>query len=613
MLLPALTASAQTDTLLSRYQRYLQNNIHPDVRTLTANFDNNRQQWTDINYEDKEPANWKVSEHLKRVRDLAAVRNPSPAMQTILQSALNHWLKTRYKSSNWWHNKIGVPQFMRDIIVLMRDRMSREQFTGALGVMAQNDSTSWQKSTGANLIWCADLAFHYGAFTGDSLFMHRCMAYIFREIRITDGDGIQPDYSFHQHSARLQMYQYGKAFLWDNVRLTWETKGTAWAYPPEKIALIDSLINAGWRWMARGAFTVPGTVDRSVSRPGALRSADLTPLIPFLTFQNPGQPQGFRYFPRSDFAAYHRPAFSFFLKILSNRTLPTESINHENLKGRLLHTGDGYTIINGKEYTDLMPVWDWNLLPGLTGWKGAAKVVRKPFAGSVGNGVSGLTAMDYELGQPFRKSWACHGDTVVCLIAGAEEDSSYTALDQCRWQGHVYADGYKGAIGEGIHQLHNTRWLWHNGIAYIFPEPRDVELRLQSVSGTWQSINASGSSAPVQEKVFLPVTGPCRGYAIVPCSKAPAATGWKILADTRECQAVEFGDGTIMTTFYAAGTVTTSGGEKITVDNACLLMKDSGKWYAGSPDHIAKTITVRAGKHTMKAALPADGNTVVLQ
>jgi hypothetical protein len=30
-------------------------------------------------------------------------------------------------------------------------------------------------------------------------------------------------------------------------------------------------------------------------------------------------------------------------------------------------------IQNGSEYYNLMPLWDWNLLPGLTAFKGAEK------------------------------------------------------------------------------------------------------------------------------------------------------------------------------------------------------------------------------------------------
>jgi|ADGO01.1.fsa_nt_gi Polysaccharide lyase family 8, super-sandwich domain. len=87
----------------------------------------------------------------------------------------------------------------------------------------------------------------------------------------------------------------------------------------------------------------------------------------------------------------------FFLKTISSRTLPTESINNENLKGRLLHSGDAYLVRDGKEYYDLMPVWDWNLLPGVTVFPGAAAAARLPWVGGVSNGMSGAAVMDYQL------------------------------------------------------------------------------------------------------------------------------------------------------------------------------------------------------------------------
>jgi chondroitin AC lyase len=238
------------------------------------------------------------------------------------------------------------------------------------------------------------------------------------------------------------MYQYGKAFLFADVRLGWEARGTRWALPAGKIRILRNFVLQGWQWMARGINTVPGTMDRSASREGELRSPDMRSLLPFLRDLDPaeakayralalrqqgvGSLDGFRYYPYSDFTAYQTPRFSFFLKTISARTLPTEvGLNSENLKGHLLNSGDAYLIRNGKEYFNLMPVWDWQRLPGITAFQGAARSGRKDFAGGVSDGKSGLTAMDYLMrgrgtkdSVSAHKIWACHSGQVVCLIAG---------------------------------------------------------------------------------------------------------------------------------------------------------------------------------------------------
>src|SRR5690606_38592853 len=126
-----------------------------------------------------------------------------------INTALDHWLQKRYQSSNWWHNQIGVPQYMRDIIILLHNDLDPDRLKKSLEVMAQLQVHD--NYTGGNLVWCADLGLHYGALTGDEKLVKRCRDLILKEIKITTGEGIQPDYSFHQHGKRLQMYQYGKA------------------------------------------------------------------------------------------------------------------------------------------------------------------------------------------------------------------------------------------------------------------------------------------------------------------------------------------------------------------------------------------------------------------
>lgn len=280
------TVNAQADTILNRYKQYLLSTLKPeaDAKLLMASMDANGQ-WPDINYADTEKANWKNLIHLKRVRDLALVwEKPGSAqyhsmqLQKAINSGLNHWLDKRYKNSNWWHNEIGVPQYMRDIIILMKKELRPEQLKAALEVMAQHRvQENW---VGANLTWSADLGFHYGALTGNVRMMESCRNLIVKEIRISTAEGVQPDFSFHQHGARLQMYQYGAAFLKDNLRLAWELRGTAMAFPKEKIGILTDFALKGWQWMSRGIHTVPGTMDRSASRVNALNNADLREFIP---------------------------------------------------------------------------------------------------------------------------------------------------------------------------------------------------------------------------------------------------------------------------------------------------------------------------------------------
>lgn len=643
----------QPDTILSRYRDYLFHTVPPgDVMQWAGSLKADGQ-WPDIDYASQQRANWEVSQHLRRVRDMVlAWANPASEYyhNTVLWKAVNAgldlWLEKRYKNINWWHNEIGVPQYMRDIIIGAGNQLTAAQRAGALAVMDQLKVGG----TGANLIWSADLGFHYGALTHDSAMMGKCRELIIREIKITRGDGIQPDYSFHQHGGRLQIYQYGAAFLKENTRLAWELRGTAWAFPKEKVDILADFVLKGWQWMARGIHTVPGTNDRAVSRLDALHSADIRGLLPYLSALCPedaaafkalyerqngaGKPlAGFRYYPYSDFTAYQRPGFSFFLKTISDRTLPAESINKENLKGGLLNSGDAYLISGGNEYFNLMPVWDWNKLPGITGFEGAAKAGRLPFSGSVSDGGIGCTAMDYlmegkdpQQNISAHKFWACHGDEVVCLIAGLRsahiEGEIYTVLDQCRWRGPVTINKPGQTLKAGNYKLSKVKWIHHAGFAYIPLTPAAIDLKIGEASGEWSSVNASETDKPVTEKIFLPLlllpVQPkeiSTGYVLAACKTPRQAMrlsgkpGWKVLRNDKDCQAIRFGDGAWMAAFFSADSLKMPDHSLIRVDKPCLLLMAGHTLYFSDPAHKGGTLIIKIKGKEMQLLLPADGST----
>lgn len=647
-------AFVATDVVWKRYNEFLLRTSIPNAENidLWVKLITPEQQWADINYKDTELALWDTPKHLERIKLLAiAWSKPGSshyhdeAVWRTISLALDHWLEKRYENSNWWHTQIGVPQYMRDIIILIRNRLSSEQFKQAMEVLGQHKV----QGTGANLIWSADLGIHYAALINNEDLLKRYLGMILRETRVsTKEGGIQPDYSFHQHGPRLQMYQYGRAFFTDNVRLAWQLRSTPWAFPKEKVIILSDFALQGWQWMARGIHTVPGTMDRSSSREGELRSPDIRKLLPFLIELIPenatefkavsdrqdgrGTPlTGYRYYPYSDFTVHHRKDFSFFLKTVSIRTLLTESINNENLKGRLLNGGDAYLVKDGNEYFNLMPVWNWEMLPGITNYKGAGKISRQNFTGSVSNGLSGLTVMDYLLEDKDKneslsahKFWASHENVVVCLIADLKteniEGEVFTALDQSRWRGDVTVNKMNNVLGEGVHHIEKLKWLHHSGFGYIPINASAIDLHLKTVSGRWTSINASESDAPVTEKVFMPVMlhsskkpgGQSAGY-VLSSSQTSRQTAklankptWKVLQNDKACQAVYFKDKTITAAFFTAGSLRVEGSELI-VNAPCLILISKDKIYASDPVHKGGTIKVKWNNKEMEIVVPKDG------
>src|SRR5690606_12272392 len=130
-------------------------------------------------------------------------------------------------------------------------------------------------------------------------------------------------WSYHQHGARLQIFHYGRGYMENLAELAWLMRGSPWAMPEDKQDILTNLFLEGAQWMSRGAYSVPGTVDRMVSRPEGLQAANISTslrlwqeVVPehaedlaiYRDALREGRPAvtGFRHYPRSDFTAYHQ-------------------------------------------------------------------------------------------------------------------------------------------------------------------------------------------------------------------------------------------------------------------------------------------------------------------
>jgi chondroitin AC lyase len=621
--------------------------------------------WPDIDYNDKQPAGWKTSQHLDRILTLSRlVADPmsplhdDPAFLAAIGRGLDDWITHRYHNSNWWHNDIGVPIMMRDTIVLLADRLSGARRTGALAVLSQYGRA--KAGDGANTMWEARLGLDYALLTGDAALADSQSRLIGGEIAVKKGEGIQSDGSYHQHGPRLQQFHYGGAFMTDGVKLGWLLHGTPWAISERSLTALADCLLSGGEWMQRNGYTVPSTLDRSVSRPGTLRGGNQAGLAAMLRDALPSRAAaldaliaresnapgaapltGFRAFPRSDFATYHRPTFSFFVKTVSSRTLTTETtMNGENLLGHLLGCGDSYILRDGPQYFDLPPVWDWDLIPGVTWAIGVGDVERQPFVGSLGDGDAGVTAMDYRFGVgkgpaamptlTAHKLWAADGYVVVCLIGDLHASASVTApvrtaLDQCLLRGPVTVgtgDGRIETVTSGTMPARPLRWIHHDGITYIpLNAAIPVSLRLGPVTGSWRRINRSGSPDDVTMPTFLPTLeqgiapqGQSSGFALIgacptpaDAARAAARPGYRILRNDSACQAVRFADGALMAAFYQPGELADGGPPLVAVDRPCLLLIRNGDLRVCDPTQAGATVTVSYRGRVTPMVAPSGG------
>ncbi len=607
--------------------------------------------WPDVDYEDDKRGNWDLLMPANRLRDFAlALSLPDAAdgladsdLEDAIERVLDDWLAHRYEASNWWFNQIGIPRLMRDAAVLLEGRLDSERWAGLLEIVNQHHV----RGTGANLLWSAELALHYGCLVGDAGIVADAARRIRREIVVGQREGIQDDWSFFQHAERLQTFHYGQSYLHVALPLGWQLRGTPWEYSKEEVRILSEFLLEGVQWMLRGEFTVPSTMDRMASRPGTLRVR----MRPYVTLWSEVDSErraeletfaarlagehepldGFRHFARADFTVYHRPGFSFFVKTVSDRTLLTESINQENLLGGDFHTGDHYLVRDGMEYLNLMPVWDWKRLPGIASAKGMERIERRPFTGGLGDGTSGFATMDLAregdggtLGV--RRSWFFHGDAVISLAGGWETSGEisdpFLVLDQSRLRGDVSvvdSEGRTRPLDEGGHLFESPVAVVHGDIAW-FPLGRaPVSVQLVTARGSWHRINVNRSAEPLEERVFLasieiPGKAPeGGGFAVMPGVEPAEAVRiarrppWTIVRNDRAIQAIEFeADELGMAVFFEAGAVEL-GGRELSVSRPCLVFRRGEDLLAVDPTASGGTVEIRWGELSRSVDLPPDG------
>ena len=206
--------------VINRYKTFLidlDTTSTQNVKNWLATVDESGK-WGDVDYRDQNSSSWKTTEHLDRLVKISVAyqKRGSPFYQNdsarkVISKALDHWMTKVYRNLNWWYNEIGVPQFWRDIITLDGDFLKGQQRTKALNVLRQFKLKP--NFTGANLTWSADLSLHYGLFTQNDSLIIQASKLLAKEIKVSNGEGIRPDFSYHQHGSRLQTHHYGAAFL----------------------------------------------------------------------------------------------------------------------------------------------------------------------------------------------------------------------------------------------------------------------------------------------------------------------------------------------------------------------------------------------------------------
>ncbi len=599
--------------------------------------------WPDVDYADTDRGGWKTYEHLGRTLTMVqAYKQPGYVLagdadlRAAIQKALTHWVGEDYRNSNWWYPQIGVPMAMAPILVLMGDDLPSELTDRAIDVVL---SRSKMGMTGQNKVWLAGIAFLKGLLRGDADLMTEAQGQIVEELRITTAEGVQPDFSFHQHGPQLQWGNYGASFAGNMIQWASIFHGTGYAFDAPRLRILGDYLSQGTAWgLWQGRMDISGC-GRQIFR-GSQRSKGSAALrqLESMTQIDPEHADtyqelmasnrrdakntfvGHKHFWRSDLSVHRRPTWYASVKMSSTRVIGAETCNSENMLG--LHLGDGVTYFyrTGAEYEDLFPVWDWQRLPGTTCVQAKGALVpnskacrgRSDFVGGVTGGHEGLAAMEYIRDDlRARKTWFFLDEAVVCLGADINCSGSepvLTSINQSALNGPItLSTGRQMSMGEST--VDRLTWVHHDGMGYLFLTPTTVTVQGLTQSGNWYRVHHRESRATVERNVFsLWIDHGAEphdaqyAYAVYPdvtvdkMGGLASARPFAVLQQTAAVLAISSENGRkVQAAFFQAGRLPCDGDVAIEVDGPCLLIWDrpANHVYVADPTHDRSVLHIR--------------------
>lgn len=617
--------------------------------------------FTDVDYSSIQRTNWPPLEHIDRLYNFVfAYTNPNNKyykdedLFTKIEQGLEYWHKRNPWCHNWWYNQIAEPQRLGILLIQMRtgEKQLNRELENKILERIKTDGGNPAKWTGANR---TDISLHWiyrACLSENEADLKFALENVYNPIVYTTKEGFQHDNSYFQHGQQLYIGGYGDEILKGVTQIAMYAKGTQYAIPQDKLALLSRFMRETYYSTIRGQFMLFDVLGRGVSRPGttkkthtalfAKRMVELDPahadefkeIIARLDGKQPANyaltAKHTHYF-RGDYTLHVRPTYTFDVRMISNRTARCEYGNGENLKTYFMSDGCTNIVVDGNEYDEIFPVWNWTRIPGTT----APQVDEIPmaasdwqtlgtstFAGGVSDSLYGVSAYSYTdsyagINTSARKAWFFFNDEIVCLGAGIHSTSSYpifTTINQCLSSTEnaiVCQKGKVSAINEGISDYSSPEWILHNKVGYILPDGQQVIATNQVQTGSWYDINHSTSKDITQKKVFtlclnhgITPERATYAYIVVPGIQSPEEmksyrrkNNLEILANTENVQVVRNKKDDIwQMVFYDAGeftdkdmTVKTSKGCALIIKN---MDKNKAEVHIADPAQSRSDITV---------------------
>lgn len=612
--------------------------------------------WADIDYAIVSN-DFPAEQHLKNIRLMAIAYAKygtgffrSEKLKQKILLGYNYYLEKKPTSKNWWYNDIGAPQDYLVGLLLIKAEIPEKNLRHYSSYL--KDLTDNPGHRGMNRIWVSAIAIAKGCLENDDSMVDKGFRSVASTLVIAQeqGDeGIKIDNSFHQHRPQLYSGGYGKAFAEGTANLMALSANTSFgkAFSEEKKRIFSNMLLYGNQLFSYRDAVDFGTIGRNIARPGAIGSINPAILDKMITI-DPGQAPAFRawkahlqgaafpkpflgnrYFWKSDIMTQHGLDYYLSAKVVSTRTNGTEMLNGENLKGYNLALGATNIMKTGDEYKDVFPVWDWTRIPGTTAIMNQSAAIlpwyffgSNEFAGGVSDGHTGVIAYEHSYnGVQAKKAYFFADGQMLCLGAGINAirtQQVVTSVNQCHLRGDVFIGGEGNMAGAKFADSlrttknNNLQWVYHDGVGYIFPAGGNISFKNAIQTGSWKSINVTGSENTVGKPVFSlwfnHGTAPKEDsyyYIVSPehsledFKQKIGVKGFKVLKNDKNLQVVKHQQRYFIIA-YKPGIIKLDDGLQISSDSKAVIMieeKDKGYQFSLSdPTHQQNEVNISINK-----------------
>lgn len=542
------------------------------------------------------------------------------------------WVDHDFVGDNWHNNQISTPTNLVNLMLVIGDELPEDLVEKAQPMinrasLERIEGVFYGARPSGDRIVIAGIQAKNSAFLGDNERFDEIMNIIEGEIKFSTGSrGMQHDYSFHHRDDRVNnttSYGYGK---YANYFGEWSfyVANTKYEFSTEKINhLVDYYLDGVFKQLVYGVYSDISVVNRSIAHKrgfgprGTLeierllgstdyRKNELEEIINLRRGEATPSQSFSKFFWQTEHFVIQRPNYYTTVRMYSTRNQSMEV--PYNGPGKTTHhraDGTNYVMLKGDEYHNIWPAYDWQQVSGTTimqkpelyGPDDVRKKGLTDFVGAVTDDLYGAVAFDFISAHDkleAKKAWFFFDEEYVCLGTDINSNPNLpvvTTINQVLMRSDVTLskDDKVQTLPKGDHELNNVKWVHHDNIGYILPEPATVNVSNQIEQGRWSDLTdqKNVSEEIISEEVFnlgfnhgnRPNNASYQ-YIVVPDVSAQELTrsssnnrNIEILSNTSEIQAVKNSKlGIYQLAFYKSGEVEIESGAMVRMDSQGMAM-----------------------------------------